>query len=100
MRGRQSWFTEIWLKHIWLPGSLLYFLARDVGRGEEAVAALKKEGLNPKFHQLDISNDDSVKTLAAFLKEKYGGVDVFVNNAAIAYKVWGLFTYHPISFAV
>jgi len=64
----------------------VYLTARDVGRGEEAVAALKKEGLNPKFHQLDISNDDSIKTLAAFLKDKYGGVDVFVNNAAIAYK--------------
>merc|ERR1712226_1648702 len=64
----------------------VYLTARDVGRGEEAVAALKKEGLNPKFHQLDISNGESIKTLAAFLKEKYGGVDVFVNNAAIAYK--------------
>lgn len=63
------------------------FSARDKTRGENAVKELENEGLKPKFHLLDISSVDSIKTLASFLKEKYGGLDVLVNNAAIAYKV-------------
>ena len=41
--------------------------------------------MNPKFHQLDINDQGSVERLRDFLKENYGGLDVLVNNAAIAY---------------
>ncbi|GFS60982.1 hypothetical protein TNIN_90411 [Trichonephila inaurata madagascariensis] len=66
---------------------LKYFKARDEERGKAAVENLKTEGLNPKFHLLDISDENSIKTLASFLKNEYGGLDVLVNNAAIAYKM-------------
>ncbi len=62
--------------------------ARDEGRGKEAVAALEREGLHPKFHQLDIDDVESIQRLGSFLSEKYGGLDLLVNNAAIAYKVF------------
>ncbi|GFQ87534.1 carbonyl reductase 3 [Trichonephila clavata] len=61
--------------------------ARDEERGKAAVEKLKAEGLNPEFHLLDISDENSIKTLASFLKNEYGGLDVLVNNAAIAYKM-------------
>ena len=64
----------------------VFLTSRDEGRGMEAVAALNKEGLQPKFHVLDIGNEDSVIILRDFLKEKYGGIDVLVNNAGIAFK--------------
>ena len=62
-------------------------LARDEVRGQEAVATLQKEGLHPKFHQLDIDDPESIKRLCQFLVDTYGGLDVLVNNAGIAYKV-------------
>lgn len=65
----------------------VYLAARDVGRGQEAVASLASEGLTALFHQLDISDLNSITTAAAYFKDKYGGVDVLVNNAAIAFKV-------------
>ncbi|XP_038556367.1 carbonyl reductase [NADPH] 1-like [Micropterus salmoides] len=65
----------------------VYLTARDVGRGQEAVASLASEGLTALFHQLDISDLNSITTAAAYFKDKYGGVDVLVNNAAIAFKV-------------
>ncbi|XP_030603618.1 carbonyl reductase [NADPH] 1-like [Archocentrus centrarchus] len=65
----------------------VFLTARDVSRGEEAVQALNTEGLKPMFHQLDIDDLNSIKTAADFFKEKYGGVDVLVNNAAIAFKM-------------
>jgi carbonyl reductase 1 len=46
-------------------------------------------GLKPKFHQLDITDQKSLETFSDFLKNEHGGIDVLVNNAAIAYKVSG-----------
>ena len=61
--------------------------ARNEERGLAAVEALNKEGLSPKFHQLDINDSVSIQRLRDFLKETYGGLDVLVNNAAIAFNV-------------
>jgi len=64
----------------------VYLTSRDEGRGKEAIESLKKEGLHPKFHCLDICNEETVEKLRDFMKEKYGGIDVLVNNAGIAFK--------------
>lgn len=65
----------------------VYLSSRDVGRGTAAVDSLKKEGLNPLFHQLDINDPNSVRTARDFFQEKYGGLDVLINNAGIAFKM-------------
>ncbi|NXU42324.1 CBR1 reductase, partial [Drymodes brunneopygia] len=67
------------------PGDV-YLTARDAGRGQAAVAQLQQEGLQPLFHQLDIDDLQSIRALRDFLKEKYGGLNVLVNNAGIAFK--------------
>jgi len=64
----------------------VYLTARDVGRGEAAVGQLNELGLKPKFHQLDVTDTSSVATFAKFVAENYAGIDVLVNNAAIAFK--------------
>lgn len=65
---------------------IVYLTARDEGRGRDSVDALKKEGLTPHFHQLDIENVDSIVKFRDYMKSTYGGIDVLVNNAAIAFK--------------
>ncbi|CAH4032796.1 carbonyl reductase [NADPH] 1-like [Pieris brassicae] len=65
----------------------VYLTSRDLNRGQNAVAELNKEGLRPKYHQLDITDPKSVEKLRDYLKENYGGIDILVNNAAIAFKV-------------
>lgn len=64
----------------------VYLTARDAGRGKAAVEELNKLSLKPEFHQLDVDSEESIRTFAKFLKEKHGGLDVLVNNAAIAFK--------------
>jgi len=64
----------------------VFLTSRDEGRGKEAVECLNKEGLNPKFHQLDINDHDSIVRLGNFLKQNYDGLDCLVNNAGIAFK--------------
>ena len=60
--------------------------ARNEDLGREAVTKLEGEGLKPKFHQLDITSVESIAAIKQFLQTTYGGLDVLVNNAAIAYK--------------
>lgn len=62
---------------------IVYLTARDKTRGLKAIEELKMVGLHPEFHLLDVSDEDSIKDFAIFLKEKHGGFDVLVNNAAI-----------------
>lgn len=64
----------------------VYLTARDPKLGEEAVGKLQQEGLRACFHQLDINNPESVRALRDFLKATYGGLDVLINNAGIAFK--------------
>lgn len=65
---------------------IVYLTARDASRGQAAVEALRQEGCEAAFHLLDIDSQASIDALATYFKDKYGGVDVLVNNAAIAYK--------------
>ncbi|XP_069927951.1 carbonyl reductase [NADPH] 1 isoform X3 [Oryctolagus cuniculus] len=57
--------------------------ARDERRGRAAVQQLQAEGLSPRFHQLDITDLQSIRALRDFLRREYGGLDVLVNNAGI-----------------
>nr|AXS75743.1 20 beta-hydroxysteroid dehydrogenase [Rhamdia quelen] len=62
--------------------------ARSEALGKEAVELVKAEGFrNVVFHRLDICDQGSSLALGKFLKEKYGGLDVLINNAGIAFKV-------------
>ena len=62
-------------------------IARDEQRGQEAVKNLNKEGCSPKFHQLDIISLESIQKFKTFIEQEYGGIDILINNAGIAYKV-------------
>jgi NAD(P)-dependent dehydrogenase (short-subunit alcohol dehydrogenase family) len=60
--------------------------ARDEARGRAAVQQLQAEGLSPRFHQLDIDDPQSIRALRDFLRKEYGGLNVLVNNAGIAFR--------------
>uniref|UniRef100_UPI00202188ED carbonyl reductase [NADPH] 1 isoform X2 n=1 Tax=Myodes glareolus TaxID=447135 RepID=UPI00202188ED len=57
--------------------------ARNQARGQAAVQQLQAEGLNPRFHQLDIDDLQSIRATRDFLLREYGGLDVLINNAGI-----------------
>jgi len=48
--------------------------ARDEPRGRKAITLLEGEGLQPKFHLLDIDSHDSITSLKEFIEESYGGM--------------------------
>jgi NAD(P)-dependent dehydrogenase (short-subunit alcohol dehydrogenase family) len=87
---------------------LIYLTARDQGRGEAAVKELEQDsqlkqakalkadgGLSEiKFHKLDITDSNSIKSLADHLKQAHGdGIDFVINNAGIALNGFGKYRY-------
>lgn len=64
----------------------VYLTSRNEDRGRAAIDELKKLSFQPQFHQLDVDDEASALRFRDHLKSKYGGIDVLVNNAAIAFK--------------
>ncbi|XP_054767991.2 carbonyl reductase [NADPH] 3-like [Lytechinus pictus] len=64
---------------------IIYLTARNEGRGVEAVEVLKKEGLGPKFHILDVNDQGSIDKLRDDIANQEGGLDILVNNAGIIF---------------
>ncbi|CAM0906206.1 unnamed protein product [Alopecurus aequalis] len=65
-------------------GITVILTARDENRGAAAVDALRELGLSDvMFHQLDVSEPSSAARLADFVRNKFGKLDILVNNAAI-----------------
>eukprot|EP00057_Strongylocentrotus_purpuratus_P021248 XP_011675722.1 PREDICTED: carbonyl reductase [NADPH] 3-like [Strongylocentrotus purpuratus] len=62
---------------------VVYLTARNEGRGLAAIELLQKEGLDPKFHLLDVTDQSSIEKIRNHLEKEHGGIDVLVNNAGI-----------------
>src|SRR3979411_134100 len=57
--------------------------ARDQAKGSEAAKKLKSEGLGVEFIQLDLDDEKTHAQTAKAIAEKFGKLDVLINNAAI-----------------
>ncbi|KAK7340223.1 hypothetical protein VNO77_20921 [Canavalia gladiata] len=66
-------------------GITVVLTARDEKRGLEAVEKLKQFGFSDHvvFHQLDVADPKSIKSLSNFIKTQFGKLDILVNNAGI-----------------
>ena len=62
--------------------------ARSVANGEEATKKLKEEGLTATYLQADLTDAPSFAAVKEKLVKDHGGLDIFINNAGIAFKVW------------
>jgi NAD(P)-dependent dehydrogenase (short-subunit alcohol dehydrogenase family) len=65
-------------------GLVVVLGARDAAKGAAAVAELSAQGIDAHALRLDVTNKDDVAKLAGFFHEKFGRLDVLVNNAGVA----------------
>jgi 2-hydroxycyclohexanecarboxyl-CoA dehydrogenase len=62
-------------------GACLTLVGRDAAKGEEIAALARAEGAQDAvFHQADVRNRAAVVALVAEAAERFGGIDVLVNN--------------------
>ncbi len=57
--------------------------SRDESKGRASVKALRADGLNVDYRQLDVTGERAAKVLAQHLAESYGRCDVLINNAGV-----------------
>ena len=65
-------------------GVTVVLAARDPQKGEAAAAKLRGEGLDAHFLKLDVTNAVDHAAAAAFLADKFGRLDILINNAGIS----------------
>ncbi len=58
--------------------------ARDEAKGKAAVDKLRAEDIDAHFVKLEVSSKADVEALPGFFKERFGRLDVLVNNAGVA----------------
>ena len=57
--------------------------ARDLAKGEAAVAELKQDGVDAKALKLDVNNAADYAAVAQEIEASYGVLDILVNNAGV-----------------
>lgn len=62
-------------------GATVIVASRNGGKCEEFAATLREKGHKAYGYGLDLSNDDSIKTLAKAVFDRFGRIDILVNNA-------------------
>jgi NAD(P)-dependent dehydrogenase (short-subunit alcohol dehydrogenase family) len=69
-------------------GAIVILGSRDLDKGEAAAESFAQEGLNALPRQLDVTNPDSIASLAAQIEQEFERLDILVNNAGILYDTW------------
>ena len=66
-------------------GYAVILTGRSQEKGERALASLDSNHYDVRFHVLDVTNLESIQTLATYIETEFGQLDVLVNNAGIHY---------------
>ncbi len=64
-------------------GNRVILGARDKEKGLLATSKLKEEGLEVEFVLLDLGSEASIKLAAKFVHDKFGKLDILINNAGV-----------------
>ncbi|XP_061724680.1 carbonyl reductase [NADPH] 1-like [Cydia pomonella] len=63
----------------------VYLTSRDSTRGLKACKVLENLGQKPAYHQLDVTNNNSVKQFTEYIQKNHGKIDLLINNAGILF---------------
>jgi NAD(P)-dependent dehydrogenase (short-subunit alcohol dehydrogenase family) len=57
--------------------------SRNLTKGATAAERLQAEGLNVRYHLLDVTDQASIQRLREFVEQEHGRLDILVNNAGV-----------------
>ncbi len=64
-------------------GNTVLIGARDQGRGEQAAAQLRSEGIDARFLHLDVVNPAHIAAAKTAIEHDFGHLDILINNAGV-----------------
>jgi NAD(P)-dependent dehydrogenase (short-subunit alcohol dehydrogenase family) len=66
-------------------GLSVVIAARNAGRSEEAAARLRSEGIEATAARVDVTDAASITALRDLVRERFGRLDVLVNNVGVTF---------------
>ena len=81
--GASSGIGEVTARHLALRGHRTVLGARRTDRLEKLAADIRAKGGSTEYRALDVTNLKDMNAFADFAQEKYGRVDVIINNAGV-----------------
>lgn len=81
--GASSGIGEATARELAARGATVVLGARRADRLEKLVAELRAQGATAEFQALDVTKRDSVADIVRFTRERFGKLDVIVNNAGV-----------------
>uniref|UniRef100_A0A2P2IYA0 Short-chain dehydrogenase/reductase 2b-like n=1 Tax=Rhizophora mucronata TaxID=61149 RepID=A0A2P2IYA0_RHIMU len=86
-------------KQLATHGITVILTARDEKRGLDATSMIHSMCLpNVVFHQLDVLDPVSIQSLAGFIKDKFGRLDILVRSIFLYLEIGLFFPFHASSF--
>jgi len=64
-------------------GVKVILTARNDEKGKKAEEKLQNEGLDVVFHQMDVTDEESIQQAANYVMENFGRLNILINNAGI-----------------
>ena len=81
--GASSGIGEATAKELGANGAKLVLAARREDRLQSLQNNLKKEGIDVAYTTADVTSNEEMEQLAQFTLDKYGQIDVIINNAGL-----------------
>ncbi|MEH6907550.1 SDR family oxidoreductase [Neobacillus drentensis] len=71
------------VKQLVLKGFKVILASRDPKRGHESAQKLKESDLDVSYVVMDVEDQESIRQAAITVNERYGRLDVLINNAGV-----------------
>ena len=80
--GMKGSIGETMLRHLVNEGSIPAIIDRN-DRGFEYVEEIQKKGIDATFCKTDVTDPDQIENAVKTIAEKYGRIDVVINNVGV-----------------
>jgi NAD(P)-dependent dehydrogenase (short-subunit alcohol dehydrogenase family) len=81
--GAGQGIGEAYAKALAAEGAAVVVAEIDAGNGERVAAEISAAGGKAEFVRTDVASTASAEAMAANVRDRFGGIDLLVNNAAI-----------------
>lgn len=71
------------VKQLALKGFKVILASRNPEKGHKAIQQLRESNLDVSFVSIDVANQESIRQASTTVNERYGRLDVLINNAGV-----------------